>query len=1617
MANQLIGTEDSDTLAGTLGDDDIEALGGDDLIKASQGSDFVDGGDGHDELFVDMSDTSLFAAATGSRTYTITGSGIFDSSGTLNTTFSGVESIELDTRNAGNFGDTIDASGWTSSDPNFSLHLGLGAGNDTVIGSPLTDVVDTGLGINTIDTGDGWDFVFAEFDNSSGATVYVTGTGGQVNFTLNGVQVNTIVNAESVIAFGEYSDAPQTVVDASGLTGYDGLQFWDNNGTNISIGSPGNDIFRAIDGYTLGNDVLTGNGGADVYDYSSALGAINGDTITDLSSDDTIDLSHNGPGENSSGLLATTYIGAGYFSGVAGEYRDWIVDGHTELQFDTDGDGVADQVLIIANGAFALGEIAPNVLKIFGLSGTQGDDVFNGTPGDDSYYALGGNDVLNGFGGNDTLDASAGNDILNGGGGNDSLYGADGDDFLKGGFGDDLIDGGNGYDRAGYYQVDESLGGVTVDLNIVGPQNTGAQGWDTLSGIEYVSGTPFADTLTGDANDNILWGSAATIDASSNWVSTTNNDTLDGGDGNDLLVVGIGNQRLIGGNGTDTVSFTENFGDDPSIHISLALQGAAQDTGQGMWTLTGIENLSGGDDGDLLTGDANANVLAGAAGNDTLVGGGGNDQLYGDGKFGSSSPASGAPTLLTDIGANGNDTLEGGLGNDMLNGGGGVDTASYEHASGSVTVTLFNFGGGNGNSSGADGNDTLAGIENLTGSAFNDNLTGNALNNVLTGGDGHDVLRGNGGADTLYGGTGDDFLSGGFGDDVIDGGTGYDRAAFFTGATAGVHVDLNLQGVAQDTGQGMDTLINIEHASGTSFSDTLIGDGGNNWLSGQSEGSADTISGNGGDDLIVDGSGNHILDGGSGIDTFSVNTQLSSGVRISLALQGAAQDTGIGSMTLTGFENLSGSGWNDTLTGDSANNVLGGEQGNDILVGGAGDDALYGDGAFGVDTHGIGGSGPITFYSDFTTLFVGAIGGDDTLEGGLGDDVLDGGSGVDTATYAHASGAVTVNLVAGTATGADGNDSLINVENVVGSAFNDTLVGNGGGNVIDGGDGLDTLAGFGGDDTLNGGAGSDTIFGNQGNDLINGGDGNDNMRGGTGDDVIDGGAGFNLAGYFATPSDPIAAGVTVDLNLQGSAQATGQGSDTLVNIQGLAGTQFDDTLIGDNNINLLIQAGAGVGAPGGNDQLFGNGGDDLLIVGSGNVLLNGGTGTDTASFAAVGATLLNGVTVSLSLQGAAQSTGSGNMTLVGIENLSGTGLADTLTGDSGTNLLCGAGGDDTLVGGAGNDTLLGDAIFTAFNPLDGTLQTPGLFADASVFTGQVAGNDLLEGGLGNDTLDGGAGIDTASYAHASAGVTVNLATGTSSGADDNDTLVNIENLTGSAFNDTLTGNSGANTLDGGAGADTIQGGAGDDLLIGGDGADSLDGGAGMNTADYSDSSAAVTINLSSGKGSGGAATGDTLTNIQNVTGSAFNDKLTGNSSGNVLSGGSGNDQLNGGVGADTLFGGSGSDSFLFGSAAEVGSSASHDVVMDFEAGGSTAGSAVDHIDLTAIDAIARTTTRDDAFSFIGTSAFTRHAGELRVDVTGDHTANILGDTNGDGVADFVLEIHYTGTLDASDFLL
>jgi Ca2+-binding RTX toxin-like protein len=223
------------------------------------------------------------------------------------------------------------------------------------------------------------------------------------------------------------------------------------------------------------------------------------------------------------------------------------------------------------------------------------------------------------------------------------------------------------------------------------------------------------------------------------------------------------------------------------------------------------------------------------------------------------------------------------------------------------------------------------------------------------------------------------------------------------------------------------------------------------------------------------------------------------------------------------------------------------------------------------------------------------------------------------------------------------------------------------------------------------------------------------------------------------------------------------------------------------------------------------------------------------------------------------------------------------------DLILANGGDDVVFGHGGNDVILG-----------------------------MDGNDMLIGGAGADQLDGGSGNhDWTMYYDSAVGVSVSLTTGTGFfGTAEGDTLTNIENLQGSNHDDRLTGdgasnhlvgNGGDDDLTGGGGADHLDGGLDDDTLKGGSGADFLNGGSGIDAAVYSDSGVGVRVDLASGNGFGGTAAGDTLVNIENVSGSEYADQLVGNDADNTLWGKGGNDTLKGGGGADILEGGTGRD--------------------------------------------------------------------------------------------------------------
>lgn len=759
--------------------------------------------------------------------------------------------------------------------------------------------------------------------------------------------------------------------------------------------------------------------------------------------------------------------------------------------------------------------------------------------------------------------------------------------------------------------------------------------------------------------------------------------------------------------------------------------------------------------------------------------------------------------MATYTGTNGNDTLTGGSGNDTLNGLGGDDVIT-----------------GNG------GNDTIS------GAAGNDTISGGNGNDTISGGDGNDRIDGGSGNDKISGDAGDDVMSGGTGNDTFAGGDGFDTVSY---ANATKYADVSftatdssgigghytnkpaggLGGEASgDTFTGIEAFIGTQYADwvgggstamtfnlgagddifDTNYalavaSDTVYGEAGNDtiwtgkgddYLNGGD--GTDLLYGEDGNDTLVGGAGADTIDGGIGTDTASYEGSAAA-VTVNLAAGTASGGDATGDK-LSNLENVSGSNWNDVLTGNDQNNVLAGLGGADTLSGGKGDDTLQG------------GTG------------------DDVLIGGEGADVVDGGDGFDVADYSGSATAVTVDLRTGTVSGGDATgDTLISIERITTTGFNDTVYANEVNQALNGGAGVDTLdlgsatagavinlgsavawrgsesygitgfenvvgsaladdiAGDASDNLINGGDGDDQLQGGDGVDTINGGNGNDRIFGGNGADVLSGGAGVDTADYRYS-----AEGVTVSL-------ATGLGSggeaqgDTLSGFENLTGSNFNDVLTGDDGDNRLVGLQ-------GSDTMNGGAGNDTFDTGGGYDVINGGHGVDTVTYDdSWGLVVVNLAT------GKGSGAEAADDVYTGIENVVGSAFDDRLTGDANVNRLTGGDGNDTLDGGANNDVLVG--------------------------------------GNGADALIGGAGDrDAADYQSATAAVTVNLASGGTGGEAAGDTYSGVEYVYGSAHDDSITGDAAINRLTGGDGNDLLDGAAGNDYLLGDAGNDTLVGGLG-----------------------------------------------------------------------------------------------------------------------------------------------------------------------------------------------
>ena len=605
-------------------------------------------------------------------------------------------------------------------------------------------------------------------------------------------------------------------------------------------------------------------------------------------------------------------------------------------------------------------------------------------------------------------------------------------------------------------------GAVTAgSVNASGLTGTAALAMTTgQSGVTTITGSANADTLIGRSglattisggagNDSIVGGTAA--------------DSLDGGTGNDTITAGGGNDTVRAGEGDDTVittgaltnlmTFDGGAGTQDTLVVSTA-------STEGLANTTNFEFLqldaAISQDMAVFTGSTFTRLDVNATGTSTITNASSslntlralNGSTVSFARLVNTSTdtltvgaETAANTTITTLTVNNEDTLNIGQGAildpantltigtlnavdvDTINITGAQNTAVTVSSSGSTTT-----GYGVGatarsitiNASTATGTVNFVGnaasvySQTITGSSTAANtLTGGSGNDVITGGNAGNVLSGEAGNDTITGGTANDTLSGGLGADVIDGGSGIDT--YQTGAVNGV-ADGGTATIA-----GM--VINL----------------GSTTLTAAAINTATSLNTAGGNTSVASNTAAYLTSALGG-DGLSANVD-----------------------TLTSIENATGSGGTDYIVGSTGNNVLSGGSGNDTINGGAGNDTINGEA------------------------------GDDRLIGGAGVDAIDGGSDTDTVDYSAATLlngntlATTdtgITLVLNTSTAATvtvgstnvGADTVVNVENIIGTNGADTLTGDSAANNISGGTGNDTITGAAGNDALDGGSGIDTFI-------------------------------------------------------------------------------------------------------------------------------------------------------------------------------------------------------------------------------------------------------------------------------------------------------------------------------------------------------------------------------------------------------------------------------------------------------------------------------------------------------------------------------------------------------------
>lgn len=720
---------------------------------------------------------------------------------------------------------------------------------------------------------------------------------------------------------------------------------------------------------------------------------------------------------------------------------------------DANGVPTIDDAAYETNGTVLIGVAGNDTLTgatyTDSLLGGSGNDSVNGGAGNDTLQGGSGNDTLSGGNDNDLLQGGSGTDSLSGGTGNDSLYGGTDADTLLGGDGNDLLVGGAGNDSIGGEGGDDTIvagdGTDTIDggsgKDAVSYQNA-TSGINTttgsLTGVEAIIATNYADTISGDSADNIISG-------------LNGNDSLSGSGGADSVLGGGGNDTLKGGDGADLLE--GGTGTDIIYSNTDATNSTSGDT---LYGGAGNDTLYGGGTGSTIYGGEGTDSIhaRGTDGIHKLYGGAGNDTYFFKSDVATSIWGGSYQITIDDSDGNFIIDFEGIVFDRLESAGDGgfylylplaLEPSHYLFEDGNkfrVTeaLSITNFAGSLGDSHMSitpqgdlafnyTAANTTSGAANESGftyevpleaeSAEDEAVDGTSGNDTLSGGSGNNAISGGAGNDSIDAGSGADTIDGGSGADTINAGAGIDVLTYAV-STAAVIVNLG-NGYAAGGDAAGDVISNVEYMIGSAYADNFRGDSAGNRL----EGGVDN-------DTLVGGTDD-----------------------VATTLEGAD----------TGNDIIYGGLGNDYVEGKDGSDWVYGEDGNDTVIGGTGGDSVYG--GAGAD-YISGQDGDDRLYA-----MVGGNGtnntGNDTIYGGNGDDNVTGSGGFDYVNGESGDDYVD---------GKDGNDTVYGgsgSDQVYGGNGNDTIYGGADGDYVSGQSDDDVIAGEGGVDTISGGLGNDTF--------------------------------------------------------------------------------------------------------------------------------------------------------------------------------------------------------------------------------------------------------------------------------------------------------------------------------------------------------------------------------------------------------------------------------------------------------------------------------------------------------------------------------------------------------------